>query len=190
MTAVTRPWRWPARRKMWWLTGAGVCVVAALIAIFAASPQQSSVAGHSPLIGKPAPPTSGTLIDGTGNASLASESGKWVFVNFFASWCPPCQTEMPQLEQFQQAHAAARDATIFAVEYDPTDVGAAKGFLEGRSASWPAINAPAADVSWGVNNPPESYLVSPAGIVVEKWFGAITANQIDTAIARYSGGAR
>jgi thiol-disulfide isomerase/thioredoxin len=147
------------------------------------------VAAASPLIGKAAPATSGTSITGKGVTDLAALSGKWVFVNFFASWCGPCQEEMPDLEQFQEEHASAANATVFGVEFDPTDASAAKGFLSGRTATWPAINDPSADLSWGVHDPPESYLVSPSGIVVEKWFGPITAATINTAIAQFSGAA-
>jgi len=178
--------RWPKRRRALWLTVIGACVAAALIAVFAASPAQSTVSASSPLIGKQAPSTAGTSITGKGATDLAALSGKWVFVNFFASWCPPCQAEMPDLEQFQEEHSAAGTATIFGVEFDPTDASAAKGFLTGRSATWPAINDPSADVTWGVHNPPESYLVAPSGIVVEKWFGGVTASAIDAAIASYS----
>jgi cytochrome c biogenesis protein CcmG, thiol:disulfide interchange protein DsbE len=174
------------RRLVLWLSVAGGCVAAALIAVFAISPQQAAVAGASPLIGRPAPATAGTLISQSGPTSLSALSGKWVVVNFFASWCPPCATEMPALEQFQEAHTTAGDATVFGVEEDPTDAGAAKGWLSGRSADWPAINDPSADVAWGVNNPPETYLVSPSGIVLEKWFGAITEAKLDAAISSYS----
>jgi thiol-disulfide isomerase/thioredoxin len=178
--------RWPKRRRALWLTVIGACVAAALIAVFAAAPNQSAVSASSPLIGKVAPATSGTSITGKGVTDLSALAGKWVFVNFFASWCPPCQAEMPELEQFQEEHSAAGTATIFGVEYDTTDASAAKGFLDGRSATWPAINDPSADVTWGVHNPPESYLVSPSGIVVEKWFGGVSAANIDAAIASYS----
>jgi cytochrome c biogenesis protein CcmG/thiol:disulfide interchange protein DsbE len=186
-SSAPAPLRRSVRRRVLWLSIAGGCVAAALIAVFAASPQQSSVGGDFALRGKVAPLTSGSLISTSGVDNLAALRGKWVFVNFFASWCPPCQTEMPFLEQFQQAHAAAGDATVFGVEFDPKDASSAKSFLAGRSADWPAINDPSADVTWGVHNPPESYLVSPSGIVVEKVFGPTTDTAIDSAIAHFSG---
>jgi cytochrome c biogenesis protein CcmG/thiol:disulfide interchange protein DsbE len=185
-TQSPAPLRRNVRRRVVWLSIIGACVAAALIAVFAASPQQSAVGGQSPLIGKAAPATSGTLISAGGANNLAALRGKWVFVNFFASWCPPCQDEMPDLETFQLQHESAGDATVFGVEFDPTDASSAKSFLAGRSAEWPAINDPSADVTWGVHNPPESYLVSPSGIVVEKWFGAITNTELDSAITQFS----
>jgi peroxiredoxin len=56
-------------------------------------------------VGKPAPPLDAKLLDGT-SFSLASEIGKVVIVNFWATWCKPCRAEMPALNAYFLEHRA------------------------------------------------------------------------------------
>jgi cytochrome c biogenesis protein CcmG/thiol:disulfide interchange protein DsbE len=171
--------RWSARR---WAVLAAAAVVAVMVAAFALAPQSSNASNPVPLLGKQAPDVSGQVINGGGRASLASLSGRWVLVNFFASYCPPCQAEMPQLSLFQHQHAASGDATILGVEYDGTDVASARSYLAARHTGWPVVEDATADVVWGVHGIPESYLVSPSGLVVAKYTGELTAAQVDQAM--------
>jgi cytochrome c biogenesis protein CcmG, thiol:disulfide interchange protein DsbE len=178
----------PRRRLILWVCAGVAAVLAILIGIFASAPQ-ASVQLQSPLLGQSAPSLAGPVIDGSGQASLASQQGKWVLVNFFASWCGPCQDEMPQLLAFQHQHAGAGDATILGVEYDQTDVGNARSYLASQKATWPVISDDSADVRWGVHGIPESYLVAPDGLVAVKYAGDITESSLDAQIAKLGGAA-
>jgi cytochrome c biogenesis protein CcmG/thiol:disulfide interchange protein DsbE len=182
-------WSRSGRRVRWsgarWAALGSAAAVAVLVAVFAVAPASSSSNAPVPLLGKPAPDLSGPVINGTGHAALASLTGKWVLVNFFASYCPPCQAEMPQLSLFARQHTRTGDAAILGVEYDATDVASARSYLVARHASWPVVDDATADVIWGVHGIPESYLVSPAGLVVAKYTGELTAAELDRAIAMY-----
>ncbi len=171
------------RRSVWVISGVAVAAVGALTAVLAVARPTSQQAAASPLLGRPAPPIAGPGIVG-GPHSLSEFAGKWVLVNFFASWCVPCRQEEPQLEAFQQQHSARGHATVLAVEFDQTDLKAAPAFLAGFHATFPAVSDPAAEIRYGVTGIPETYLVDPTGTVVAKVFGAVTAAEMDGQIAR------
>jgi len=94
----------------------------------------------------------------------------------------PCRTETPQLLKFQTEHAAAGDATVLEVEYDEADRANLRAFLESKGATWPTVDDSPAIVSYGVGGIPESYLIDPAGTVIAKLIGGITAGQLDSII--------
>jgi cytochrome c biogenesis protein CcmG/thiol:disulfide interchange protein DsbE len=171
----------PRRRPVLWASLAAGAVLAVLIAVFASSQPASEVVANSPLLGNTAPAISGAGLAG-GHYSLAQFRHEWVLVNFMATWCEPCQQEMPQLLKFAKQHAKAGDATVFTVVYDPTDVGALRTYLATRSARWPAVNDPAATVPYGVTGLPSSFLVAPDGIVYAYMPGGVTAAELDSYI--------
>lgn len=170
------------RRPILWASLAGAVALAVLVAVLASSGPASQVSAASPLIGRPAPLIQGKAIAGSGEVSLAQLTGKWVLVNFAASWCVPCQQEMPQLLVFSDRHSAAHDAVILTVAYDEQNVSSLASFLRSWHASWPAVDDGAAVVDYGVGGLPESFLLDPAGTVVAKYVGQVNAAQLDSVI--------
>lgn len=162
-------------------------VVAVLVAVLASSKAAGSGTASSPLIGKAAPAVSGPGIGGGGSYSLSQFHGRWVLVNFAASWCVPCRQETPQLVRFQGEHRAAGDATVLGVVFDPNDVSNLAAFLARSGSTWPTVDDPNAEVAYGVSAIPQSYLVDPQGTVVAKFFGGVTAAQVDGIIKRAGG---
>lgn len=166
------------RRTVLWAALAVAVVTAVLIAVIASAQPSSQVAGKSPLLGNTAPPISGRGLAG-GHYSLAQYRNEWVLVNFMATWCKPCQEEMPQLEKFVKQHARTGDATVLTVAYDPTNVSALKTYLADRGANWPAVDDPSASVSYGVTGLPSSFLVAPGGTVYAYVPGEVQADVLD-----------
>jgi cytochrome c biogenesis protein CcmG/thiol:disulfide interchange protein DsbE len=162
-------------------------VVAALVVVLATREPAGERANRSALIGKVAPAAAGTTIDGQ-QVSIDDFRGRWVVLNFFGSWCEPCLHEHPQLMAFDRAHRAEGDAVLLAVTFDDT-LDDAREFFAEHGGDWPVINDPenSIGVAYGIAKVPESWLIAPNGIVVQRFAGEITTRELDDAIAHFEG---
>lgn len=154
-----------------------------------------ALSGPSPLDGKVAPPLIGPSLDGS-SFDLQSERGNWVVVNFFATWCPPCIQEHPELRTFAERNAAAgRNRRVVGVVFGGgTEADAVRRFLAANGGDWPVVvdNGRIA-VDYAVPKVPESVLVSPTGLVYAKLRGGVTADELDgiiDAVEAAAGGAK
>ncbi|MBK5222725.1 MAG: TlpA family protein disulfide reductase [Acidimicrobiia bacterium] len=143
--------------------------------------------GASPLLGNAAPVVVGATLDG-GTFDLDDERGRWVLVNFFATWCAPCRVEHPELIAFHGAHAEAGDVEVVSVAFQ-NDVEDISTFFAENGGEWPVLaeDVSAFAVSWGVVALPESFLVSPQGIVVHKFIGGVTLADLESILAQARG---
>jgi len=160
-------------------------LVLLLVAVLATRDSSNERSTHSPLIGKVAPTVEGSTIAGD-EVSTTDQRGRWVVLNFFASWCTPCLEEHPQLAAFHAAHRAAGDAVLVSVTFDDRADDALR-FFEEHGGDWPVIDDPenSIGVAYGVAQVPESFVISPNGIVVERFAGKITRAKLDEVIAAF-----
>ena len=149
--------------------------------LFNAEPSTNKLA-DSPLLGKVAPPLGGPEYD------LVDSSGRWVLVNFFATWCIPCQAEHDDLVAFSNTHAVAGDASVVSVVFsdDPDDVAR---FFDENGGDWPVVSDDDGRIAtdWGVTGVPESYLIAPNGIVRAKIVGGVDAAKLEQLLAEAKG---
>ncbi len=171
-------------RKALWIAVAVAVPVTMLILVLATRPSAESKTVQSPLLGKRAPAAEGTTIDGN-HANLADFRGKWVVVNFFATWCVPCREEHPDLVRFQDAHKAAGDATILAVVYSDS-ASAVRDFRTKEGGDWPILVDPDGRIAldYGVGGVPESFLINPDGIIVSKILGGVRSADLERLVAQ------
>lgn len=157
-------------------------LVALLAAVLFTRDPSSERATQSRLLGEPAPAIEGETLDG-GSFELASLRGRWVVVNFFATWCIPCIAEHPELIAFDEAHSATGDAAVVSVLFDNSADEAGR-FFDENGGEWPVVidDQGGVGVAYGVARVPESFLVAPNGIVVQRLVGGVTAEQLDAII--------
>ncbi len=116
-------------------------------------------------LGEQAPTSPLPRLEGGGSGSLAEYRGRWVLVNFWASWCVPCREEAPALESFQRQHRG-KDFTVLGI--DSRDLsGDGRAFVRRFGLTYPQLRdgdgASAHD--FGTTGVPENFLINPRGRV-------------------------
>lgn len=166
----------------WVALGLAVLAVT-LVLVLATRPSAQQAAADSPLLGLPAPEVIGKGLDGR-TVRLSQFQGRYVLLNFFASWCVPCLREHDDLLRFQQTYAIRGDATIVAVLFNDTP-DAARNFFAKNGGDWPVITNQDARISldFGVRGPPETFLISPEGIVLSRIIGEVKFDRLEALMA-------
>lgn len=127
-----------------------------------------------------------TTVDGE-EYDLAAHRGKWVVVNFWATWCPPCRKEMPELSALD---AMREYIDVLGLAYEDIEPAAMKQFLRTYPVVYPVAIVDLYNPPQDFPTPrglPMTYLLSPDGKVVRQFLGPVTASDIEGAIAAAGG---
>ncbi len=116
---------------------------------------------------------------------LAQYRGKWVVVNYWATWCPPCIQEIPELVDFHARHAAV-DAVVVGVNTESLDPNLLREFAAEMRINYPILREDPERLSpfsrlFGL---PTSYIIGPDGTLVTRHNGPVTAAQLEALIGR------
>lgn len=116
---------------------------------------------------------------------LSDYKGKWVVVNYWATWCPPCLEEIPELINFHDRHKGS-DAVVVGINMEHKDHQQLASFVDDNLISYPVIplvdNMP---LLGNVPGLPTTYLLDPSGKIAAMQVGGVTGDMIEKFMASY-----
>jgi thiol-disulfide isomerase/thioredoxin len=121
---------------------------------------------------------------GGGSVSLAELRGKTVVLDFWATWCPPCEFQVPALNQFYDAHRADTDVVVFGVSVDSEGPEVVGAWVAEKSVRYPILLG-GEDLArrFGAVGFPTLFVVAPDGSVHAQHVGLIEVEVLEEELA-------
>ena len=171
---MKHPFRWVALAA-----GVGVVTFSVILAVNVDTDPRAEL-NTSRLLGRPAPEVSLTRFDGT-RLTSADLVGKTVIVNFWNSWCLPCREEEPALKQWYADHVGDDSVLMIGIPRDD-DAAAIRSWAGRHGMEWSVANdrgAQAATLAFATRGQPETFAISPDGVIVASMIGPVTPALLD-----------
>ncbi|WP_129729652.1 redoxin domain-containing protein [Ectobacillus funiculus] len=146
---------------------------------------EEALANQGLEIGKEAPDFELHALDGS-KVKLSDLKGKKVILNFWATWCPPCRQEVPEMQTFYEKHK--EDVVILAVNATALSTGETKekvkSFASQYGVTFPILFDSTSEVSdtYRIMVLPTSYFVDTKGVIRQKSIGAMTGEYMEKTI--------
>ncbi|RUQ91041.1 TlpA family protein disulfide reductase [Legionella septentrionalis] len=111
-------------------------------------------------------------------------NGKWVFINYWASWCQPCIEEIPELNEFYERYKND-NVVIFGVNYEALPVAEQKQLVKEYDIRYPALtNDPATLLKLGdIRGVPVTFVFNPQGELSGTLYGGQTSRSLSQIVA-------
>ncbi len=119
---------------------------------------------------------------------LSDYRGKWVLVNLWATWCPPCLSELPELNALHKAHKD-KDLVVIGIAMEYASAKVVTDFVKKHGLSYPIVlgNDKILEKIGDLDVLPTSYLYNPAGEQVAAQKGEVTREMIESYIKSRQG---
>ncbi|MBP1707996.1 MAG: alkyl hydroperoxide reductase/Thiol specific antioxidant/Mal allergen [Chloroflexi bacterium] len=149
----------------------GLTLVVACITIVAL-PACSGDGGGGSYIGEPAPDFNLPGLDNQ-SVSLKGQRGKVVFINFWATSCPPCVDEMPHFQDLYRDWSARNDVVILTINIGE-DAGTVRNFMQSNNYSFPVLLDTQLKVAemYRIQYTPTSLVIDKNGLLQQRVIGA------------------
>ena len=131
------------------------------------------------------PRLSVTTLDGK-NFDLSKQNGKWVIVNYWATWCSPCLKELPDISAYVTAHKDT--VAAIGLAFEDSDKADIEKYLGAHPISYPVAQIDVMEPPKDFDTPkglPNTYVIAPDGHVAKAFTGPITAKDLDAAIGAH-----
>ena len=145
-----------------------------------------AVAPAAPAAGADAHHVDFSLPDVTGQVHrLSDHRGKWVVVNFWATWCGPCMVEIPELMRFHERHKD-HDAIVIGVNFEEIETPALEAFIAEMGIDYLVVRAGDTPILpfEPLKGLPSTFFVDPHGELVASHVGPVTGAAIEDFLAR------
>lgn len=159
------------RASLLWMAGLLTLTGVLLFLVLLPIGRASSV-GDASLVGRPAPALDAVDLDGR-RWTMADGQNRLTWVNFWATWCPPCRTEMPMMQRLSEAYGDR--LLILAVDFGE-EVGAVRTFVERYGLTYPVLLDPSLEnfYRWSAQfGLPRHYFVDAEGTIVYEVVGEL-----------------
>ena len=160
-----------------------VATLASLLALLAWRVATQNEGGVAEKLGggktPPAPNFTFPRLDRAGTLELASLRGKAVVINFWASWCAPCEEELPLLEQLWRKYEPRGAVVLGVATRDARKY--ARGLMRRSGVTYPNVHDGSGDTwsPYGITALPETFFVDRRGKVIARIAGAIDENDVE-----------
>jgi len=166
---------------VWLFMGGGLeSITSSVMALIEPAPTPVSTAD----VGQAAPPLKLPLAGGGGDLNLAHYRGSVVVLNFWATWCVPCRSEMPVFERAQQQYRA-NGLVVLGVDFQENDDDVL-AYLREIGVTFPSAIDRSGEVAraWRATGLPTTFLIDRQGIIRDVRVGAFTDAMLEERLAK------
>jgi peroxiredoxin len=135
-------------------------------------------------VGARAPDFSLDLLGG-GQVALSELRGNIVILDFWATWCPPCEFQVPELNALYQAHLEAGDIRLFGISVDTDGPEAVGDWVDEMQVRYPILLGDE-DLArqYGALGFPTLIVIGPDGNVASRHMGLVDTSEIEATLAK------
>jgi peroxiredoxin len=177
----------PSRAALAW-TAAAICLGLACSEPRSSGAAGADVAAEGAEEARVAPDFALQSLDGE-TVRLSDLRGKTVVIDFWATWCPPCEFQVPELNAFWQAHKEDGDVEVLGISVDVDGPDVVQTWAGEKDVRYKVLVG-GEDLArrFGALGFPTLYVIAPDGRVDSEHVGLIEVGDLETALARQRGG--